>query len=127
MGYSEHHIPQRHDLLWQPRPSAGRNRRSGQSAVGAAVSAVRSTLISPWLCSRKLIQLGRAAYVREATRFKSTLDTVDVPVRDSQVIDEAAGNASHFHLPENVAFAVFSAIINSSVPFEKCVFNSFSG
>jgi len=55
------------------------------------------------------------------------LDAVDVPARDNQVIDEAAGNASYFHLPENIAFAVFSAIINSSVPFERCVFDSFGG
>jgi chorismate mutase len=83
-------------------------------------------VLSRELCV-KLIRLGRAAYVREATRFKSTLDTIDVPARDNQVIDEAVGNASHFHLPENMAFAVFSAVINSSVPFEKCVFDSFGG
>ncbi|KAJ3577020.1 hypothetical protein NP233_g30 [Leucocoprinus birnbaumii] len=67
----------------------------------------------------------RAAYVREATRFKATRDTVDVPTRDQQVIDEAVGNATQFHLPQVIAQGVFSAIINSSVGFELCVFDSF--
>ncbi|KAF9530618.1 chorismate mutase [Crepidotus variabilis] len=67
----------------------------------------------------------RAAYVREATRFKTTRDVVDVPTRDTQVIDGAVQNALAFHLPQTVAKAVFTAIINSSVSFELCVFDSY--
>ncbi|KAF8964778.1 chorismate mutase [Flammula alnicola] len=67
----------------------------------------------------------RAAFVREATRFKATHDTVDVPSRDQQVIDEAVANATGVHLPQTIARAVFTAIINASVPFELCVFDSF--
>ncbi|KDR77214.1 hypothetical protein GALMADRAFT_435941 [Galerina marginata CBS 339.88] len=67
----------------------------------------------------------RAAFVREATRFKASRDVVDVPSRDQQVIDEASQNATQFHLPQTIARAVFTAVINASVPFELCVFNSF--
>ncbi|TVY84738.1 hypothetical protein LSUE1_G000629 [Lachnellula suecica] len=69
----------------------------------------------------------RAAYVREATRFKATLNTVDVPARDAQVVAEAiaAANSTTPPLPEVVAGAVFMAILNSSVPFEECVFEAF--
>ena len=65
----------------------------------------------------------RAAFVREATRFKSTHDTVDVPSRDQQVIDNAMANATAFHLPQTIAKAVCTAIIivNTGVPFELCV------
>lgn len=69
----------------------------------------------------------RAAYVREATRFKATLDTVDVPSRDAAVIAGAvaAANGTTPPLPVVVAEAVFEAIINASVPFEQCVFEEF--
>ncbi|CZT02859.1 uncharacterized protein RAG0_09853 [Rhynchosporium agropyri] len=66
----------------------------------------------------------RAAFVREATRFKRTIDSIDVPARDREVI-EGAVNASRKtepRLPETIARAVFEAIINASVPFEECVF-----
>lgn len=69
----------------------------------------------------------RAAFVREATRFKSTHDTVDVPSRDQQVIDNAMANATAFHLPQTIAKAVFTAIINTSVPFELCVVSARGG
>jgi len=46
---------------------------------------------------------------------------VDVPARDSQVINEAVTNARALHLPETIAKAVFTAIINASIPFELCV------
>ncbi|KAL2071268.1 hypothetical protein VTL71DRAFT_12503 [Oculimacula yallundae] len=71
----------------------------------------------------------RAAFVREATRFKGTVDAVDVPARDLEVI-EGAVNASRTtvpRLPETIARAVFEAIINASVPFEQCVFGEFKG
>lgn len=71
----------------------------------------------------------RAAYVREATRFKSTLDTVDVPIRDQEVIEDAVAKANETmpRLPEVIARSVFEAIINGSVPFEECVWESFEG
>jgi chorismate mutase len=63
----------------------------------------------------------RAGYVREATRFKATRDTVDVPSRDQQVIDNAVASAIAVHLPQTIARAVFTTILNSSVSFELCV------
>jgi chorismate mutase len=63
----------------------------------------------------------RAAYVREATRFKATHDAVNVPARGKQVINDAEANATAVHLPQTIAKAVFTAIINSSVLFEYCV------
>ncbi|CAA7268802.1 unnamed protein product [Cyclocybe aegerita] len=75
----------------------------------------------------QLLQLlsDRAAFVREATRFKPMHDLVDVPARDQQVIDRAVGGAPAVHLPQTIVRAVFTAIINASVPFELCVFDSF--
>lgn len=59
--------------------------------------------------------------MREATRFKSTRETVDVPSRDRQVIAQAVENAPQYHLPRVIAKAVYSAIIKASVNFELCV------
>lgn len=63
----------------------------------------------------------RAAFVREATRFKAMHNLIDVPARDSQVIDGAVTNATSLHLPETIAKAVFTEIINASISFELCV------
>ncbi|APA16338.1 predicted protein [Sclerotinia sclerotiorum 1980 UF-70] len=65
----------------------------------------------------------RAAYVREATRFKATLGDVNVPSRNQEVIDGAVALANQTvpRLPEEIARGVFEAIINESVPFEECV------
>src|SRR4051812_33088968 len=65
--------------------------------------------------------------VREATRFKATLDTVDVPSRDTAVIEGAvaAANSTIPPLPKTIARSVFTAILNSSVAFEHCVFEKF--
>lgn len=65
--------------------------------------------------------------MREATRFKATLSTVDVPSRDAAVIEEAvaAANSTVPPLPVTVARGVFEAILNASVPFEECVFEEF--
>ena len=43
----------------------------------------------------------RAGYLREATRFKATRDSIDVPSRDQQVIDNAPASAVALvlHLP----------------------------
>ncbi|EKM78470.1 hypothetical protein AGABI1DRAFT_76086 [Agaricus bisporus var. burnettii JB137-S8] len=68
-----------------------------------------------------LLLAKRAAYVREATRFKATRDTVDVPSRDEQVIEQALEGAVRYRLPQVIAKGVFSAIINASFTFELCV------
>lgn len=59
--------------------------------------------------------------MREATRFKATHDTVDVPSRDRQVIEQAVESAPQYNLPQVIARGVYSAIINASVKFELCV------
>jgi hypothetical protein len=52
---------------------------------------------------------------------------VDVPSRDGEVIQGAvdASNTTTPRLPEIITAGVFEAIINSSVPFQKCVLGSF--
>jgi len=52
---------------------------------------------------------------------------VDVPSRDEEVIQAAvnASSATKPRLPEIIAVGVFEAIINSSVPFEKCLFGEY--
>ncbi|KAF6751661.1 chorismate mutase [Ephemerocybe angulata] len=69
----------------------------------------------------------RAALVREATRFKPTRSNVDVPSRDTEVINGAVEGSVKVNLPEAIARAVFTAIINSSVDFELCIFDAFNG
>lgn len=59
--------------------------------------------------------------MREATRFKATHDTVDVPSRGRQVIEQAVEGAVRYRLPQIIAKGVFSAIINASTIFELCV------
>jgi chorismate mutase len=63
----------------------------------------------------------RASYVREATRFKSTLADVNDPSRNQQVIQGAVDAAPSVHLPQVVAETVYEGIINSSVLFEECI------
>jgi len=55
------------------------------------------------------------------------VEDVDVPSRDAAVIQGAvdAANGTSPPLPQVIARGVFEAIINSSVPFEECVFESF--
>ncbi|TFK31873.1 chorismate mutase [Crucibulum laeve] len=86
---------------------------SSLDEVRAGIDAVDAQLLS--LLSQ------RAAFVREATRFKATHDVVDVPSRDQQVNDGAVADAPAVNLPQTIARAVFSAIINASVPFELCI------
>lgn len=64
---------------------------------------------------------------REATRFKATLDTVDDPSRDAAVIAGAvaAANTTASPLPKTIARILFTAILNTSVPFEECVYEQF--
>lgn len=78
--------------------------------------------------------------MRETTRFKgkgegsgfwcadSCWIGVDVPSRDEEVIQGAVNplGSTGPVLPEIIAAPVFEAIINSSVPFEKCAFGSFN-
>jgi chorismate mutase len=65
--------------------------------------------------------LRRAAYVREATRFKSTRASVNVPSRNEEVVRQAEQQAVHVGMPVTVARATFETILNSSVPFEQCI------
>jgi chorismate mutase len=67
----------------------------------------------------------RAGYVREATRFKATLDSVDVPTRDRQVIDGAVEDGKEIGVPEVLSRSVFEGIIEGGVGFEECVWGSF--
>ncbi|KAG2158709.1 chorismate mutase [Suillus bovinus] len=75
----------------------------------------------------QLVQLlsTRASYVREATRFKSTVSDVNDPSRNQQVIQGAVDAAPSVHLPQIVAEVVYEGIINSSVTFEECIFNTY--
>ncbi|KAJ5664880.1 Chorismate mutase [Penicillium maclennaniae] len=66
----------------------------------------------------------RAAYVREATRFKPTRDSVNVPSRNEEVVQQAEQQAEHIGVPVIIARATFEAILNSSVPFEQCIFDT---
>ncbi|KAH7920602.1 hypothetical protein BV22DRAFT_1020912 [Leucogyrophana mollusca] len=67
----------------------------------------------------------RAAYVAEATRFKATLDSVDVPSRDQQVIQGAIEGAPAVHLPQIIAKIVYEGILNASIYFEDCIVRPF--
>ncbi|CAI7605042.1 unnamed protein product [Penicillium glandicola] len=67
----------------------------------------------------------RAAYVREATRFKPTRDSVNVPSRNEAVLKQAEEQAVHIGVPVTIARAAIGAILNSSVPFEECIFDSY--
>ncbi|KAJ5685434.1 hypothetical protein N7536_008053 [Penicillium majusculum] len=67
----------------------------------------------------------RAAYVREATRFKSTRASVNVPSRNEAVIRQAEQQAVHIGVPVTIARAAMGAILNSSVPFEQCIFDAY--
>ena len=63
----------------------------------------------------------RSAYVREATRFKSTEASINDPARNEQVIQGAIDDAPAVHLPQIVGQMVYQSIINSSVLFEECI------
>ncbi|OQE40116.1 hypothetical protein PENCOP_c006G03408 [Penicillium coprophilum] len=67
----------------------------------------------------------RAAYVREATRFKSTRASVNVPSRNEAVLKQAEQQAVEIGVPVTIARAAMGAILNSSVPFEECIFDAY--
>ncbi|KAL3427140.1 hypothetical protein PVAG01_00649 [Phlyctema vagabunda] len=94
---------------------------SSLTEVRAGIDVIDSQLVA--------LLAQRAAYVREATRFKATLATVDVPERDAAVIAKAiaAANSTSPRLPATVAEGVYKAIIAANVPFEECVFEKFAG
>ncbi|TEB25477.1 hypothetical protein FA13DRAFT_1777365 [Coprinellus micaceus] len=69
----------------------------------------------------------RATFVREAARFKSTRSVLNVPSRNEEVVERAVTGAVEVYLPQVVARSIFTAIINSSVVFEECVFDAFAG
>lgn len=68
----------------------------------------------------------RAAYVREATRFKSTRAAVNVPARNEAVLKQAEQEAVHIGLPVTISRAAMGAILNSSVAFEECIVSNIS-
>ncbi|KAG6382056.1 hypothetical protein JVT61DRAFT_693 [Boletus reticuloceps] len=76
----------------------------------------------------KLLELlsNRTAYSREAARFMSEEADVDDPLRDQQIIQRAMDNATAVHLPQIVAQKVFQSIINSTVEFEECIYNTYN-
>ena len=59
--------------------------------------------------------------MREASRFKATRYDVEAPSRDQEIIQGAVLNASAVQLPQTMAEAVFTSIINSSTVFELCI------
>lgn len=59
--------------------------------------------------------------MREATRFKSTRASVNVPSRNRAVVEQAEQQAIRVGMPVTIALAAFGAILNSSVPFEQCI------
>ncbi|KAJ5804129.1 uncharacterized protein N7518_000432 [Penicillium psychrosexuale] len=65
-------------------------------------------------------------YVREATRFKSTRASVNVPSRNEAVLQQAEQQAVHIGVPLTIARAAMGAILNSSVPFEQCIFDAYT-
>ncbi|KAG1726955.1 chorismate mutase [Suillus paluster] len=75
----------------------------------------------------QLLQLlsTRTSYVREATRFKATVADVNDPSRNKQVIQGAVHDAPSVHLPQIVAQKVYEGLINSSVLFEECIFDTY--
>lgn len=75
----------------------------------------------------QLLQLlsTRSAYVREATRFKATEESVNDPSRSQEVIQGAIDAAPSVYLPQIVAKVVFEGILNASVLFEECIFNAY--
>ena len=87
----------------------------------APPSSQSDVVFARYLLTDDLVCSARAAYVREATRFKETYATVDNPTRDAQVVNEAVEEAPAMGLPQTIAAAVFETIINSSVLFEQCV------
>lgn len=64
--------------------------------------------------------------MREATRFKSTRASVNVPSRNREVVEQAEQQAIHIGMPVTIARAAFEAVLNSSVPFEQCVVSDIS-
>lgn len=91
----------------------------------APQSSQSDVVFARYLLTDDLVCSVRAAYVREATRFKETYATVDNPTRDAQVVNEAVEEAPTVGLPQTIAAAVFETIINSSVLFEQCVVRNF--
>ncbi|KAF8902589.1 hypothetical protein CPB84DRAFT_1775747 [Gymnopilus junonius] len=100
--------------------------RNGSSTCCSSLDQVRVGIDAIDLQLLELLSQGGAAFVREATRFKATHNQVDVPSRDRQVIEGAVANAGAVQLPRTIAGAVFTAIINASVPFELCIVSAFN-
>lgn len=94
---------------------------SSLAQIRAGINAIDAELVT--------LLAQRSGYVLEATRFKATLDSIDVPSRNQQVIDAAVANGRTKSppLPEIVAKRVVGSIIEAGVAFEKCVFEKYEG
>ncbi|KAJ5104422.1 hypothetical protein NUU61_001769 [Penicillium alfredii] len=68
----------------------------------------------------------RAAYVREATRFKSTRASVNMPSRNQAVVQQAEQRAIHIGMPVIIARAAMGAVLNGSVLFEQCILRNLT-
>lgn len=62
-----------------------------------------------------------AAYVGEATRFKSTRESVNVPERNEAVLERAEQHAVQVGMPVTIARATVETILKSSMAFEECI------
>ncbi|PPQ95526.1 hypothetical protein CVT26_008551 [Gymnopilus dilepis] len=113
--------PDNRTIPWAA-PSIGH----GNSTCCSSLDDVRTAIDTIDLQLLELLSQ-RAAYVREASRFKATRYDVEAPSRDQEIIQGAVLNASAVQLPQTMAEAVFTSIINSSSVFELCIFDSFHG
>ncbi|KIM77827.1 hypothetical protein PILCRDRAFT_610417 [Piloderma croceum F 1598] len=61
----------------------------------------------------------------QAAFWKSTRASVNVPSRNIEVINEAIGNATQDGAAKFIVNATFFALLDSSVDYEDCVWDSF--
>ena len=78
-------------------------------------------MASMFVLLTEVVALDRAAFVREAARFKSNYTSINVPSRNEQVVQGAVQSAPAVDLPQVIAKGTYEAIINSSTKFEYCI------
>ncbi|MEQ9812828.1 MAG: chorismate mutase [Azospirillaceae bacterium] len=69
----------------------------------------------------------RAAFTREAARFKATIDEVAAPQRAAAVIEGATRRAVAEGVPERIARAVFEALVRSSIDDQRAYYLDHRG
>ncbi|EAS36626.3 uncharacterized protein CIMG_01980 [Coccidioides immitis RS] len=67
----------------------------------------------------------RMAYVQEATRFKHTRESVNVPARNKQIVERAKREAVRLGMPVSVAKAVYETVLKAGIRFEECIFDEY--